>query len=135
MVKVSDLFNQVAIVPRVGYIEINSTANENIYIEEIGVEANQPQLLFEDLKFTNAINNSYNAIIGMLTNTRVVEGLFHLNKTDIVKYLETKFETQGALIPVYLEDENGDKNYYYINEIKQFKINKSESCYVELIRL
>jgi len=135
MVKVSDIFNQVAIVPRVGYIEINSTANENIYIEEIGVEANQPQLLFEDLKFTNAITNSYNAIIGMLTNTRVIEGLFHLNKTDIVKYLETKFETQGALIPVYLEDENGEKNYYYINEIKQFKINKSESCFVELIRL
>ena len=131
----SELFDIKPIVPRVGYIVINSDADQNIYIEDTSAETDEPQLYFENLHFQNAITGSYVTLGNILDDTRVVEALFHLSKVDIVNYLETKSINDGVLIPIWLVDENGDGNFYYINEIKQFKVNKKESCWVELVRI
>ena len=131
----SDVYESKAVVPRIGYIVSNPDADQHLTIDNVAAEVNEPQFYFENLHFQNAITNSYITLSRILDDARIVESLFRLNKADIVNYQETKTETDGPLIPVWYVDENGEGNLYYINEIKQFKVNKKESCWVELVRI
>lgn len=135
LVDITEVYDKKAVVPRLGYIVVNADANQHITIDNTAAEVNEPQLYFEELSFENAIDESYEVLRNILDDVRIVESLFRLNKADIVNYQETKTETDGPLIPVWYVDENGEGNLYYINEIKQFKVNKKESCWVELVRI
>lgn len=76
------------------------------------------------LDFERAINDNYNLVKSVLINTKVVRALFLLDLDDIVNLDFTR--------PVFV-DYFGE--YFYIESINQFKVNKRESCFVTLVRI
>ena len=76
------------------------------------------------LNFDRSINNSYKMIRSVLQNTKVIKGLFLLDLEDI--------NNLDFTVPVFV-DYFGE--FFYIESINQFKINKRESCFVTLIRI
>ena len=76
------------------------------------------------LDFERAINDNYNLIKSVLVNTKLVKALFLLDLDDIVNLDFTR--------PVFV-DYFGE--YFYIESINQFKVNKRESCFVTLVRI
>lgn len=76
------------------------------------------------LDFERAVNDNYNLIRSVLTNTKVVKALFLLDLEDIVNLDFTR--------PVFI-DYFGE--FFYIESIDQFKVNKRESCFVKLVRI
>ncbi len=76
------------------------------------------------MDFERAINNNYNLIKSVLVNTKVIKALFLLDLEDITNLDFTR--------PVFV-DYFGE--YFYIESINQFKVNKRESCFVTLVRI
>jgi Icc-related predicted phosphoesterase len=76
------------------------------------------------LDFERAVNDNYNLIRSVLNNTKVVKALFLLGLKDIVNLDFTR--------PVFI-DYFGE--FFYIESIDQFKVNKRESCFVKLVRI
>jgi hypothetical protein len=74
--------------------------------------------------FERAINDNYNLVRSVLVNTKVIKALFLLDLEDIVDLDFTR--------PIYI-DYFGE--YFYIESINQFKVNKRESCFVTLVRI
>jgi hypothetical protein len=76
------------------------------------------------LDFERAINDNYKLIRSVLVNTKVIKALFLLDLEDITNLDFTR--------PVFV-DYFGE--YFYIESINQFKVNKRESCFVTLVRI
>jgi hypothetical protein len=76
------------------------------------------------LDFERSINDNYKLIRSVLVNTKVVKALFLLDLEDITNLDFTR--------PVFV-DYFGE--YFYIESINQFKVNKRESCFVTLVRI
>ena len=76
------------------------------------------------MDFERAINDNYNLIKSVLVNTKVVKALFLLELEDIVNLDFTR--------PVFIEYFG---EFFYIESIEQFKVNKRESCFVKLVRI
>ncbi len=77
-----------------------------------------------ELDFERAINDNYKLIRSVLVNTKVIKALFLLDLEDITNLDFTR--------PVFV-DYFGE--YFYIESINQFKVNKRESCFVTLVRI
>jgi len=86
---------------------------------EINYEVNAGALSFE-----RALRDNYQLLDTVFVNTKVVEALFLLNLSDV--------RDLDFTVPVYV-DFFGD--FFYIEQIKQFKVNRRESCFVRLIKL
>jgi len=76
------------------------------------------------LSFERAIRDNYRLLDAVTDNTKIVEALFLLDLTDIQNIDFTR--------PVYVDYFGA---FFYIERIKQFKINSRESCYVRLVNL
>lgn len=76
------------------------------------------------LDFDRSIRANYNLIRSVLLNTKVIKALFLLDLEDIVNLDFTR--------PVFI-DYFGE--FFYIESIEQFKVNKRESCFVKLVRI
>jgi hypothetical protein len=76
------------------------------------------------IDFERAINDNYNLVRSVLDNTKIVKALFLLDLEDITNLDFTR--------PVFV-DYFGE--YFYIESINQFKVNKRESCFVTLVRI
>jgi hypothetical protein len=86
---------------------------------EINYEVNAGALSFE-----RALRDNYQLLDTIFVNTKVVEALFLLSLSDV--------RNLDFTVPVYI-DYFGD--FFYIEQIKQFKVNRRESCFVRLIKL
>jgi hypothetical protein len=112
--KIQDFAPRVAILtPTEASLDIIDNANE------INYEVNAGALSFERALFDN-----YRILDGVLANTKVVEALFLLDLPDVQRLDFTR--------PVYVEKFG---EYFYIEQIKQFKVNRRESCFVRLVKL
>lgn len=76
------------------------------------------------LSFDRALRDNYSVLNSILDNTKVAEALFLLDLADVQRLDFTR--------PVYV-DYFGD--FFYIEQIKQFKVNRRESVLVRLIKL
>jgi hypothetical protein len=76
------------------------------------------------LSFERAIADNYNLLRAATANTKTVKALFLLDLGDVNRLDFTR--------PIYV-DYFGD--FFYIEAINQFKLNKRESCYVTLVKL
>lgn len=76
------------------------------------------------MDFERAINDNYRLIRSVLVNTKVIRALFLLDLEDITNLDFTR--------PVFIEYFG---EYFYIESINQFKVNKRESCFVTLVRI
>lgn len=112
--KIEDFAPRIAILsPTEASVDISANANE------INYEVNASALTFE-----RALRDNYKLLTTVLDNTKVVEALFLLDLRDVQGLDFTR--------PVYV-DYFGD--FFYIEQIKQYKVNKRESCFVRLIKL
>ena len=112
--KISDFAPRLAILsPAEASLDIIEDANE------INYEVNASALSFE-----RALRDNYRLLSTVLDNTKVVEALFLLDLRDVQSLDFTR--------PVYV-DYFGD--FFYIEQIKQYKVNRRESCFVRLIKL
>jgi len=112
--KIDEFAPRIAILsPAEASVDI--IADEN----EINYEVNASALTFE-----RALRDNYRLLSTVLDNTKVVEALFLLDLRDVQSLDFTR--------PVYV-DYFGD--FFYIEQIKQYKVNKRESCFVRLIKL
>ena len=112
--KIEDFAPRVAILtPTEASLDIQIDANE------INYEVNAGALSFE-----RALRDNYRILGGVLSNTKVVEALFLLDLPDVQRLDFTR--------PVYVE-KFGD--FFYIEQIRQFKVNRRESCFVRLVKL
>lgn len=112
--KIQDFAPRVAILsPAEASLDIIADANE------INYEVNASALTFE-----RALRDNYRILSTVLDNTKVVEALFLLDLRDVQSLDFTR--------PVYV-DYFGD--FFYIEQIKQYKVNRRESCFVRLIKL
>jgi hypothetical protein len=85
----------------------------------VNFEVNESALSFE-----RALANNYNALRGIVDRTKIVNALFLLDREDISGLDFTR--------PVFVEYFG---EFFYIDEIKQFKLNRRESCEVRLVRI
>jgi len=76
------------------------------------------------LSFARALRDNYQILSTVFDNTKVVEALFLLDLADVRDLDFTR--------PVYVDYFGA---FFYIEQIKQFKVNRRESCYVRLIKL
>jgi hypothetical protein len=114
--KVEDFAPRVAILSPAGAtVEVEGQTGVN----EINYEVNAAALSFE-----RALRDNYRVFQTVFQNTKVVEALFLLDLRDV--------QTLDFTRPVYVEY-FGD--YFYIEQIKQYKVNRRESCFVRLIKL
>jgi len=112
--KLTDFGPRIAILsPAEASLDIQVDANE------INYEVNASALSFE-----RALNDNYRLLRAVVDNTKVTEALYLLDLADVQRIDFT--------VPVYVEY-FGD--FFYIEQIKQFKVNKRESCFVRLIKL
>jgi hypothetical protein len=78
----------------------------------------------EPLLFSNILANDYELINRMFDRSKIVNALLRLNVADIATLDFSK--------PVYIDYFN---DYFYVNEVSQFKVNDVDSTQVTLIRL
>jgi len=76
------------------------------------------------LGFDRALRDNYQILETVFVNPKVVKPLFLLDLVDI--------RNIDFTVPVYV-DYFGD--FFYIEQINQFKVNRRESCFVRLIKL
>ena len=106
--------------PRIAILAAAESSLDIIIGEnEINYEVNAGALSFE-----RALRDNYQLLDTVFVNTKVVEALFLLNLSDV--------RNLDFTVPVYV-DYFGD--FFYIEQIKQFKVNRRESCFVRLIKL
>lgn len=86
---------------------------------EINYEVNAGALSFE-----RALRDNYQLLDTVFVNTKVVDALFLLSLSDV--------RNLDFTVPVYI---NYFGDFFYIEQIKQFKVNRRESCFVRLIKL
>lgn len=105
---------------------VNKTENDLLQVDPQGQNQNTFNWEVNPLStsFSRAIFKNYRLIKSVLVNTKVIKALFLLDLEDI-NNLDFK-------IPVYVEYFG---EFFYIESINQFKINKRESCFVTLIRI
>jgi hypothetical protein len=112
--KINDFAPRVAILtPTEASLDVQIGANA------INYEVNAAALSFE-----RALRDNYRILSNVLDNTKVVEALFILDLPDVQRLDFTR--------PVYVE-KFGD--YFYIEQVRQFKVNRRESCFVRLVKL
>jgi hypothetical protein len=106
-------------VPRIGIAqEIDAEINVS------GATNPESNIIITPLLFADAVSENYGLIRQILDDTKTVRALFLLDVADV--------EQIDFTIPVYV-DYFGE--YFYIEEIEQFKLNKRESCWVKLVRI
>ena len=112
--KLADFAPRIAVLsPAEASLDILIGANE------INYEVNASALSFE-----RAVRDNYRLLDAVTDNTKIVEALFLLDLSDIQNIDFTR--------PVYVDYFGA---FFYIEQIKQFKINSRESCYVRLVNL
>lgn len=105
---------------------VNKTENDLLQVDPQGPVQNTFNWEVNPIStsFSRAIFKNYRLIQSVLVNTKVIKALFLLDLEDI-NNLDFK-------IPVYVEYFG---EFFYIESINQFKINKRQSCFVTLIRI
>lgn len=112
--KLEEFAPRVAILtPTEASLDIIVDANEINYEVNAGA-----------LSFDRALRDNYRILGGVLDNTKVVKALFLLDLPDVQRLDFTR--------PVYVE-KFGD--FFYIEQVHQFKVNRRESCFVRLVKL
>jgi hypothetical protein len=131
-------FRTQSVKPRIAYINrgetftIHGTAGE--FGGGGGATNNGPSagVYFQNLEFAGSLIPTYYGIISkMLLDTYFITASFNL---DLADYNKVDF-TQPIWVDVVVKGYGNIKGLFYLNEIKQFKVNRRESTEVELIRI
>ncbi len=131
-------FRTQTVKPRIAYINrgetftINGTAGE--FGGGIGATNSSPSagVYFQNLEFAGSLIPTYYPIISnMLIDTYFITASFNINLAD---YNKVDF-TQPIWLDVVVKGYGNIKGLFYLNEIKQFKVNRRESTEIELIRI
>lgn len=104
-------------------LAVLSASEASLQIQESGNETNY-EVNAGALSFDRALRDNYRVLRTVFENTKVVEALFLLDLRDV--------QALDFSRPVYV-DYFGD--YFYIEQVKQYKVNRRESCFVRLIKL
>ena len=96
-------------------------SNSPIYVEDDTIRSRD---VVPSINFDKVIPKRYGLIQDITNKTKIVNCLFNLKVNDIYEFDFSR--------PVYVSYLN---EYFFVNEIKQFKFNRSESTLVELIRI
>lgn len=112
--KMSDFGPRVAILS-----EAEASIDIIVDANAINYEVNASALSFE-----RALRDNYRLLSAVLDNTKVVKALFLLDLRDVTALDFT--------VPVFV-DFFGD--FFYVEQIRQFKIKERESCFVSLVKL
>jgi len=112
--KIADFSARVAILA-----EAEASLQIAVDGNEINFEVNGSAL-----SFSRALSDNYRLLRAVLDNTKTVEALFLLDLVDVQRL--------DFSVPVYI-DYFGD--FFIVEEVKQFKVNRRESCWVKLIKL
>jgi len=106
--------------PRVAILsEAEASLDILIDANQINFEVNESAL-----NFGRALANNYRALRSILDRTKIVTALMLLNREDIENLDYTR--------PVYIEYFG---EFFYIEQITQYKVNRRESCEVRLVRI
>jgi hypothetical protein len=131
-------FRTQSVKPRIAYINRGETFTIHGTSGEIGggngSTNNGPSagVYFQNLEFAGSLIPTYYEIISkMLTDTYFITASFNL---DLADYNKVDF-TQPIWLDVVVKGYGNIKGLFYLNEIKQFKVNRRESTEVELIRI
>ena len=131
-------FRTQSVKPRIAYINRGETFTIHGTSGAIGggngSTNNGPSagVYFQNLEFAGSLIPTYYGIISkMLIDTYFITASFNL---DLADYNKVNF-TQPIWIDVVVKGYGNIKGLFYLNEIKQFKINRRESTEVELIRI
>jgi hypothetical protein len=131
-------FRTQSVKPRIAYITRGETftihGTEGAIGGGNGSTNNGPSagVYFQNLEFAGSLIPTYYPIISkMLIDTYFITASFNLNLAD---YNKVDF-TQPIWLDVVVKGYGNIKGLFYLNEIKQFKINRRESTEVELIRI
>lgn len=112
--KITDFGPRIAILAEAA-VSLEIIANANTINYEVNASA---------LSFSRALADNYGLLRAVLDNTKKVDALYLLDLADVQKL--------DFSVPIF-DGYFGD--YFYIQEIKQFKVNKRESCLVSLVKL
>lgn len=104
-------------------LAVLSASEASLQIQESGNETNY-EVNAGALSFDRALRDNYRVLRTVFENTKVVEALFLLDLRDV--------QALDFSRPVYV-DYFGD--YFYIEQVKQYKVNRRESCFVRLVKL
>lgn len=131
-------FRTQTVKPRIGYINRGETFEIHGTAGEIGggggASNTSPSagVYFQNLEFAGSLIPTYYPIISnMLIDTYFITANFNINLAD---YNKVDF-TQPIWLDVVVKGYGNIKGLFYLNEIKQFKINRRESTEIELIRI
>lgn len=107
----------------IGLIRFETT--HLLTMDGYALEATQPAIHGQDLSFaSNLLDTYYPTFRDTIQNYKQVQALLHLHSADIVNLDQS--------IPIWIDYFSA---YFYINEVKQFKLTSVESTIVDLIRI
>ncbi len=131
-------FRTQTVKPRIAYINRGETFEIHGTAGEIGggsgATNSDPSagVYFQNLEFAGSLIPTYYPIISnMLIDTYFITANYNINLAD---YNKVDF-TQPIWLDVVVKGYGNIKGLFYLNEIKQFKINRRESTEIELIRI
>ena len=131
-------FRTQSVKPRIAYITRGETFTIHGTSGAIGggggASNSSPSagVYFQNLEFAGSLIPTYYPIISkMLIDTYFITPSFYL---DLADYNKVDF-TQPIWLDVVVKGYGNIKGLFYLNEIKQFKVNRRESTEVELIRI
>lgn len=111
---------------------VSKITTDNL-ITQFGLSAptNSNEVFFDDLLFTNLINENYNTLKRVFANGRAIKLLVRLSRTD---YQSIDFTTP-IFIDIVTERHGNIRGHFYINEIEQYAVGKRDSTYVTLVKI
>jgi hypothetical protein len=112
--------DEVDCAPYIGVIEFETI--HLVTMDGYALETTQPAM--HEIGFSYLIPLYYTVLTSIFNDTKVVNILINLNNVDI--------NQMDFSIPWYIEYFGA---YFYVNEIKQFKVTSVESTLVELVRI
>lgn len=110
------------VVPRMCYIEFDD--DNQITIGANALEANQPNLYFEDLIFDNLLDLYYTTLVSILNNTKIVDCLMRLKAVDIANldFSRAKYISHFDC-------------YFWLNDVPQYNFTNPQSTKINIIRI
>lgn len=114
---------------KIGYVKL--TTDNLITQQGQSAPTNSNEVFFDDLLFTNLINENYNTLKRVFANSRAIKLLVRLSRTD---YQSIDFTTP-IFIDIVTERHGNIRGHFYINEIEQYAVGKRDSTYVTLVKI
>ena len=105
-------------------VYLSRSTSDLIQVTNGSVVTGNYEAVNQPLLFQRVLDSKYSLISNMIDKAKIVRALIRLNVVDIGLFDFSK--------PVYIDYFN---DYFYVNEIDQFKVNQVDSTFVTLIRM